>query len=1007
MVQGAATKELAMQNESDSPGPLDGIEALLVGMCEATPEAEWPEAVEALCRAHPADAAAIRQRYGWLRDVEPVVPPPGMPKSIAGYRLLRRLGAGGMGIVFLATQESTGRQVVLKWIRPELLGSQHARERFQREVATAAGLDHPGICAVYEAGEADGSPFLVMRYVPGETLAVQIEHRRSTATSRGSSTEARDHVTTAIQLVESLARAVHVAHEAGLVHRDIKPANVMVQPDGQPVLLDFGLARSVDSEAQLTMTGEVVGTPAYMSPEQIGSTQSIDRRSDVYALGVTLYELLTGRLPFAAPTRDALYREILDGNAERPSRSNRAVTSDLETVVATAMTRDRDRRYATALDFAEDLRRVRRLEPIAAKPAGWLLRLRRWSQRNPVAATLTTSLSAALVVSLWLLVRGDQALAESRVHQLVLESRRMASVDPKLALYLASEARAGADDEETLSRMASAIGDDRERARLSLPRRFQAAWRDCFGPDGETVWFAGADANGQKLDQLFRWRRGEGLTNVPTLPGAVTDFDVSPDDGAVAIACAGAAIHLVAPGGGPGVAYQDGPGDVIKLRFLDGRRLLTGGADGTVQVVDLDNHTSRVLARLDHPVTAVFVSAGRTTAALGSAKGQLQVLTIANLTTRALAPLGECIDRLWVAEDGTVAVRTTDWRLRIFDATGAPVPLPKADGSTAETLGDARDPMTQFAMTQVAMNQVGLSSTTPSLITGHADQLIRIRDLSGSGVGTLSGHAGWVFALDVSPDGRRLASGAGDGGIAVWDLPGRRQQQVFRDIGQPRIVRFFPSGDRLLVASDRGPVRVYQLDDPVLPERFEHRTGVRFCRAWPVASGNGLITADASGGLVTWNGDVGLRAQNGDAAGLIQACAVAGDGSCSAVFCSGDRTLRLFDRDLHLVVPPQRWPDHMGRNMILAVGDGCVLAASGFAGERQWRYRHWSTTGGLVEAPLPAGLPPAAESWAIQFSPDGKELLVGGADGNVRLLDWSDAARPPPLVSARQRETAP
>lgn len=971
--------------------PLDPIEAMLRLVCEHTPESQWDGAIAALCAQHPAEAEAIRRRFLLMHDMAAIQPPATAPATMAGYRLLRRLGMGGMGVVHLARQESTGREVVLKLIRPEFLGSEHARERFRREVSLASSLDHPGICTIYEAGEVDGSPFLVMRHVPGETLAARIQGQRSTAAGKGS--EARSSVTAAIELVETLARALHVAHEAGLVHRDVKPANVMVQPDGQPVLLDFGLARAVESEVHLTMTGEVVGTPAYMSPEQIAGRGDMDRRSDVYALGVTLYELLTGKLPFAAPTRDQLYRQILDGHAEPASRTNRAVSRDLETVLATAMEREAGRRYATAFEFAEDLRRVRRLEPIAARPAGRLLRLRRWSQRNPVAATLTTTLAAALVASTWLLVRGDLALAQSRTRQLVLESRRLGGNDRKLALYVAREARqrCGRDDEaldeETLSTLAEAVAGDSERARFSLPPDINNAWRACFGADGETIWFIGKQAEGRMVDQVVHWRLGEDPLAVH-LGGVVFDIDVRPGSVDLAVACPDQGIFLVDAGGTVSRPIDKAPPGVVRLRFLDRDRLLVGTRDGHVEVVDLAGGDGVAVARSEKGISAIAVSPGYKRAGVASRNGDIFLVDADGLAVRK-NNIPKQVDRIWLLDDGPTVVRCRDWTLRVFDSEVRPMVMPGDDGTESLVVGGARDPL----------NMCQLSTT--ALITGHADQHVRIRSFDGKHTDTLGEQTAWVFELDLSRDGRLLAAGAGDGGITVWDLAGRRLLQRFHDLEMPSLVRFFPAGDRLLVASSRGRIRVLQLKDPWLPDCTEPRTAVRVCAPWPGADDLGFVSVDALGVMASWNKEAALLRSCADNPGQLDRFVVAADGLFAAAFCRSDLSLRLFDRDLHCIAPVVKWHGTTSDPFMLAIGRECILAAGTFesaeatgtpTSDRAWRMRRWAGQGVLEELPPPDGLPPASMSWGLQFSPHGEELLAGCDDGSARLLKWSQAA---------------
>ncbi|HGY93056.1 MAG TPA: hypothetical protein ENK43_17970 [Planctomycetes bacterium] len=344
-------------------------------------------------------------------------------KRVGVYRLIEELGRGGQGSVWLAEDEKLHRKVALKFLGEQFALSASARQRFLREAELASKLDHPGICVIHGYGEWNGLPYIAMQLVDGEALDTQI--RSKLASGATDSTELRADLETVIvgssgdahstqpcteaistvlpdkrdvievvRLIESAARALHAAHEAGLIHRDVKPANIMEASDGRAVILDFGLARDNSSDAMtLTQAGAFMGTPAYMSPEQLQTDRlRLDRRTDVYSLGVTLYERLTLRRPFDASSREGLRSAILEETPRSVSSLNTSVPRDLNVIVNAAMEKDRDRRYQTALDFAEDLRRLRQYEPIVARPASPLLRLRRWGQRSPVVASLTLAL---------------------------------------------------------------------------------------------------------------------------------------------------------------------------------------------------------------------------------------------------------------------------------------------------------------------------------------------------------------------------------------------------------------------------------------------------------------------------------------------------------------------------------------------------------------------------------------------------------------------------------------
>jgi hypothetical protein len=309
------------------------------------------------------------------------------PRSRLGpYRLQRMLGRGGQGQVYLAEDTRRLQQVALKLLTPSLNVSEDTLRRFRREAEIASRLDHPGMCCVYDAGEVRGIHYIAMRYIDGESLAAKIRFavERSRArqdalpstlllppacssqngSAAGKSSQcsaARAEIDRVVELIEDVAKTLHALHEAGLIHRDVKPSNIMVTPSGAPVLLDFGLALSVElAQGCLTGPGDVLGTPPYMPPEQLQPDQGrLDRRSDVYSLAVTLYECLTLSLPFEAPTREALRRKILEDEPPDPRLKNPLVTAEVSQVLGTALRKDRERRHPTALAFADDLRRAR------------------------------------------------------------------------------------------------------------------------------------------------------------------------------------------------------------------------------------------------------------------------------------------------------------------------------------------------------------------------------------------------------------------------------------------------------------------------------------------------------------------------------------------------------------------------------------------------------------------------------------------------------------------------
>lgn len=360
----------------------------------------------------------IRNEY---TNSETPAPQAGGERMIFGpYRLLRELGRGGQGVVYLAEDARVKRTVALKVLN-EVWWSREgeARLRLEREAATLARLNHPGICTLFDTGTIRESlgrdvSFLAMRYIEGETLAKKISDRRQSDSSQSERIDFMHWV----QFIEKLARAVHAAHVQGILHRDLKPANVMTTPQNDPVILDFGLARDDDSNLPtLTRAEDRLGTPAYMAPEQLDERfGSVDVRTDVWALGVILWECLTSRHPFEGPTKEAVVRKILEEDPPNINQLNRSIPKDLFIISATALDKNPARRYRSALDFAEDLRRFRGHEPILARAATPWTRLARWAQRQPALATSLAAtffiLISGFTVSVILMQKSQAALED-------------------------------------------------------------------------------------------------------------------------------------------------------------------------------------------------------------------------------------------------------------------------------------------------------------------------------------------------------------------------------------------------------------------------------------------------------------------------------------------------------------------------------------------------------------------------------------------------------------------
>lgn len=361
------------------------------------------------------------------------------------YELLEEIARGGMGVVYKALQKSLNRLVAVKMVLSGRLASPADVQRFRQEAEAAAGLDHPHIVPIYEIGEHEGQHYFSMKLVEGTSLRAAVP-------------ELRREPRQAVQLLATIARAVHHAHQRGVLHRDLKPGNVLLDRDGEPHVTDFGLAKRIEAEGELTRTGDIVGTPNYMAPEQAGAHRQLTTAVDVYSLGAILYELLAGRPPFQS---DTVMDTLMKVRAEEPVRlqvHNPSVDRDLETICLKCLEKASEKRYDSAAALADELDRWRRGEPIEARRASTRERVLKWTRRRPAAAALI-GVSVASALGFVMLM----AIGRVRIEN-ALDAAVQAQIDTTNALAKAQleEARAVAARNEALAEKRRAERSARE-----------------------------------------------------------------------------------------------------------------------------------------------------------------------------------------------------------------------------------------------------------------------------------------------------------------------------------------------------------------------------------------------------------------------------------------------------------------------------------------------------------------------------------------------------------------
>jgi len=897
-------------------------------------------------------------------------PEAGRDDHVVGpYRIVRTIARGGQGTVHLAQDTRIDRRVALKVFDSPFGGLSHDRlRRFRTEAQVVSKLQHPGICPIYDADVVDGAPYIAMHYLEGATLSDLLRQARQGEPNETLPLAPRDRsgMNALLQAFERLARALHAAHSAGIIHRDVKPGNVMITPDGDPVLLDFGLAR--DERAELTtrtMTGEIIGTPAYMSPEQVAEENvTLDRRTDVYSLGVAMYECLTLRQPFEGANYQALARAIRSDAVPDPRIANPTIDADVRTVLDTALDKDRSRRYATSLDVAEELRRVREGRPILARPAGPGLRVRRWARRNPLVALASGGTLAALAIAL--------------VTALTFLERLSTEVDAKeraLGAYRGAYFRELAAD-VLPTRVPDAVRYAVEAARCAP------------GHKSGTVLLAA-------LDQLHERKI------LPRQEGRIWTLDPGPDGTRLLTTCwGGTATVWDVESGAPLTRLVGHAENVSAARFdVSGRRIVSASDDGTARIWDaetgaelmrLEGHTDVVQsAEFDRSDTRIVTASWDGTARIWDAQTGEQQLT---LSGHKGILLGACF-----SDDGRRVATFSGLPMgRVDPETEAPIQFDAMRADRTARVWDAQSGAELFRLVghDDSLDGLVISPDGNRVATLSRDGTARIWNLSEVGEGERSAtHVlrldGASQAMTRSSDGGRIAIVHTQGGMVLdfesaevlFDVPSHSGRTVVN-------VAFDPTGARLATAGLDGTIIIRSAIDGEVQASFQKDEKFATALVW-ASDGSWLASAYASGRCSLWHGQrpfltdlighVGpVRSASFDHAG--ERVLTAGDDGSARIWSAHDGSLQLvmegFPGDLNGAGDGKV----SGLTHALFSPDGASILTSDKAGI----LRLWDAYDGSLQNEFVGHQRFLSE---LAFLPDGARAMSASWDGTARIWD--------------------
>jgi WD40 repeat protein len=949
-----------------------------------------------------------------------------------------------MGVVYRARQDKLNRLVALKLIRSGSLAGAEDIRRFRQEAEAIAELDHPHIIPIYEIGQEDDQPYFSMKLIDRGNLKWHIPRLK-------------DDPSAVVALMAKVARAVHYAHQRTILHRDIKPSNILLDDHDEPYVTDFGLAKRIgpDRGTAATVTGMVMGTPSYMPPEQArGGTKSVTTAADVYGLGATLYETLTGQPPFAGDSAEEVMRQVLNQEPARPRSVNPKLDRDLETICLKCLAKEPARRYGSAEAVAEDLERWGTGMPIMARPVPVWEKVVKWVKRRPERAALVLVVHIALLglfgggVWFTLQLRQERDMANRGRYAADMNLARRA-LDDGLIYQIREQLKAYRANPSALGDLRSFewyyLANLCDQTPIRLRGHQKTVICLAFHPDGNRVVSGGADGSVRVWDLSSR----RAIHVFPGRGDSVHCVAVSPDGRWLATGDAGGDLRLWELDTGRLRAL---PGHESGLRSVafspDSRHLLSADAGGLVVQSDVltgirefelrhrhdeDVATSETIGtnsrELGHGTISAFTPDGRTIISVGTDEW-VMIWDVATRRLRDQIRCGSDIHGLSISPDGRhLALAQQSAATEILDLERPHDPHSTVRGSFQHVGSVAFSPnrltlaiaglgggvrLLDARSTQILDlfgDQVNMSPLSLAFGAGGRFLAMAVRDeirvlrVARSHNGsTVAAGLGSIRRLAASPDERLLALGRDDGTIVVWDLRAERVLQTLSGHGLAVFgVAFLPGpgGVRLVSVGGDGLMKVW---DPEAGGQPLHTLTGHSGAVYSVAvrpDGRQIATGGEDGFVRTWDPATG-RADLPplDHGAAISALAYAPTGTALA---SGgtDRTIRIWSA----TSAPRRLRTLAHPHQVTCLSfspDGRLLAAGGGAIDKGGRVLIWDASSGAISTTVecPRGVD------FLSFSPDSRRVATCGADSVVQVWDATGGHETLSLQGHRDRVTA-